>query len=431
MKRLVAALALACVLPGLAAAPALAAPAVNGVFPLKSLDGSNAKLVAGPDGNIWVAVNSGGNDVARVTPAGEVTEFELNGISEASGIAVGPEGKLWVTGSSAVASFSPTDPKGSASPTMLAAIVGPSPIVAGPDGQMWVATLNTVLHFDPADPAGAVPIAVAGLQPKDIDAAGPLLAVADGNGGAPRIATFTTAGVEKDYTVGNAAQGVAGGPGDQLAYSAPDAKEAGLITPPGPAKVTEVEGDPFGVAFGADGAYWYARSAKDDVARLTTDGQVSYLGGFPEKYFPRQIAGGPGNTLWVTMEIPGENIYAVARISGLEPSEEGGGAPSAAPRTKIVKGPKKRVRTTRKRAKVKFRFRANVGGARFQCALVKLRKGKRSKAVFKSCKSPRTYKLKPGRYRFKVRAIADGRVDRTPATRAFRVIRVGKHKAKR
>ncbi len=295
---------------------------------------------------------------------------------------------------------------------------------------MWVATLNTVLHFNPTNPAGKVEVPVAGLQPKDIDVAGSLLVVADGNGGAPRIATFTTAGTEVDYKVGNAAQGVAGGgPGGQLAYSAPDAKEAGRITPPGAPQATTVEGDPFGVAFGADGAYWYARSAKDDLARLTTSGEVTFLGGFPAKYFPRQITPGPNGTLWVTMEIPGENIYAIARISGLEPPVE----PISAlvPETKLRKGPKRKVRTTGRRAKVVFRFTSSVAGSGFECSLVKLRKGKKQpKAVFRSCKSPKKYDLKPGRYRFKVRAVASGQVDPTPVSRSFRVVHVAKHKPK-
>jgi len=49
--------ALFCVLAGLLVpAPALAAPAVNGVFPLNSLEINN-KIVAGPDGNMWVTLS--------------------------------------------------------------------------------------------------------------------------------------------------------------------------------------------------------------------------------------------------------------------------------------------------------------------------------------------------------------------------------------
>ncbi len=426
MKRLVLGFSLVVVVCCVLAAPALAAPSVTGTFPVKSLDGSNSKIVAGPDGNIWLTQTGAGSNVTRITPSGAVTEFEL-GLLNVSGIAPGPEGRLWVTATNEVASFLPADPKNSLQKTTIISIAGVSPIVAGPDGQMWVATQETVLHFTPSNPAGKQEIPVPGLQPKDIDVAGSLLVVADGNAEKKRIATFTTAGVENDYPTGNAAQGVAGGgPGGQFAFSAPDAKEAGLVTPPGPPKATTVEGDPFGVAFASDGAYWYARSAKDDVARLTTNGEVSFVGGFPAKFFPRQITAGPDNTLWVTMEIPGENIYEVARISGLEPPVP----PVTVPETKIAKGPKKVVKTAKRKVKVKFRFSSTAQGASFECALTKLRKGKKQpQPVFKSCKSPRSYSLKPGRYRFRVRAVLAGQADQSPASRTFRVVHVKpKHK---
>src|SRR5206468_9458688 len=72
-----------------------AAPVVSGTFPLASEIDSNNKIVAGPDGNVWLTVG-GGNDVAKVTPTGQVEEFDLSEISGTNGIAVGPDGNLWV-----------------------------------------------------------------------------------------------------------------------------------------------------------------------------------------------------------------------------------------------------------------------------------------------------------------------------------------------
>ena len=100
-----------------------------------------------------------------------------------------------------------------------------APIVAGPDGQMWVAASNNVVHFSPADPEGSKgSFPVEGLQPRDIDVAGSLIVVADA--GKPRIVTLTTAGaVQPDFVIGNkgvgAAQGVAGSPSGQIAFSDP------------------------------------------------------------------------------------------------------------------------------------------------------------------------------------------------------------------
>ena len=184
-------------------------------------------------------------------------------------------------------------------------------------------------------------------------------------------------------------------------------------------------GDPFGVAFGSDQAYWIVQFAQGGLTRMTTSGAKTFLGGLP-KESPRQIAAGPGNTLWVTLDKKEGVLEAesVARISGLEPPVP----PVTAPDTKIAKGPKKVVKTAKGKAKVEFRFSSTARGVGFECALTKLRKGKQQRQpVFKSCKSPRTYSLKPGRYRFRVRAVLAGQADQTPASRTFRVVHV-KHK---
>jgi hypothetical protein len=88
------------------------------------------------------------------------------------------------------------------------------------------------------------------------------------------------------------------------------------------------------------------------------------------------------------------------------------------------------VKTKRKRATVRFRFRSPNAGAKFECALQKLKKRKKGqpapKPRFKTCKSPKKFRLKPGRYRFLVRAVVDGVADPTPAKRTFRIVRVSR-----
>ncbi len=115
----------------------------------------------------------------------------------------------------------------------------------------------------------------------------------------------------------------------------------------------------------------------------------------------------------------------VVRVSGLEPPT----ATTVVPNTTIAKGPHKVVRTRHRTAKVAFRFRSSVQGAKFECALTRVRKGrKQAKPSFKACKSPRVYRLRPGGYRFWVRAVANGATDATPAKRSFRVVRVREHR---
>ena len=413
------------------AASAAAAPAVDGIFPVKGID-TNSKIVAGPDGNMWAAVpGAAPDDVARITPSGEVKEFEINGIEAPSGIAVGPEGKLWVTGINAVASFSPSNPEGTVAKTPIAAIEGDYSIVAGPDGKMWVATKNVVLRFSPSNPAVQEPKEIKELTPKDIDVAGSLIVIADS--GKPRIVTLTTGFELREYPIGKEgqSQGVAGSPSGQIAFSNPlsNPELVGLFTPPTPPTPTELAGDPFGVAYGSDQAFWIAQFAKGGVTRLASDGTMTFLGGLPVES-PRQIAAGPANTLWVTL-VEKEKVIksSVARVSGLEPPVIT--PPVTAPETKIAKGPKGKVRTAGKRARVKFRFSSTTPGATFECALTKVKKLKKgqkaAKPKFKGCKSPKSFSLKPGKYRFWVRAVNAGVADPTPAKRSFSVIHVHKH----
>lgn len=430
-------LALAGVLVLFPCSGAWAAPAVNGVFPLGSEVDANNKIVAGPDGNVWLTVRGGGKDVAEVTPAGQVHEFDIPEIEEPEGIAPGPDGKLWVTNVEKAASFSPADPEGTAHGFTVSGIGAGGQIVAGPDGLMWVASNNSVVHFDLADPTGTVqPVTVeGGLSPKDIDAAGPVIAISDGVGGS-RIVTFTTAGVERDYAIGGGSQGVAGGPGGQIAFSAPVAspEQAGLITPPGPAQAFELAGDPFGVAFGGDGAYWIVQFAKGQLARVTTSGKLSFLAGLPVES-ARQITAGPNGTLWVTLqknEAKGPPSAAVARVSGLEPPRPPLqptpplppvgptiGTPRPTPETILGKRPRKLIKTRRQRVKVRFAFSSPVVGSTFECALVRL--NRHARVPFRPCASPRVYRLPPGRYRFGVRAVAEGVVDPTSAGTTFRI----------
>lgn len=81
-----------------------------------------------------------------------------------------------------------------------------------------------------------------------------------------------------------------------------------------------------------------------------------------------------------------------------------------APRTRITVGP---ARNGRKR-KVTFKFRSSEKGSTFQCSV--------DKRPFRRCASPKRMRLKPGRHRFRVRAIdRAGNVDRSPAVRRFRI----------
>lgn len=121
-------------------------------------------IVTGSDGNLWLsgyrAVSVGGEaksvaTIDRMTPAGEVTQFELPGPgSFPTRLALGPDGNVWFTEmqEDKVGKISPT---GAIQMFPLPPSTRPLEIVLGSDGNLWVTEEND----DPAalvriDPSG-------------------------------------------------------------------------------------------------------------------------------------------------------------------------------------------------------------------------------------------------------------------------------------
>lgn len=299
----------------LATGRAHAAPVVDGTF---DLSGDAQRIAQGPDGNMWMTL-SADNEIARITPAGTVTEFNVDDIDGAIGIGAGPDSKVWVTLSTKVGRFDPADPAGTVE-TFPADIAGGQQIVTGPDGNLWTVAADKLLRITPvAVPVvQPFPILTAGV---DIAASADRLWIADANGG--EVVSATTDGVPTRYAIGGAPRGIAVGPGGQVGYTNPaPPASAGRIVPGGTPLPTPAKPgtDPFGMTVGADGAYWFAQAFGDNLGRLTTDGAYTEFGDFGPDANPRYIAAGPGNTLWVALhELGGVGGKKVVRVSGVEP----------------------------------------------------------------------------------------------------------------
>ena len=403
---LVTALALAMI----AASPASAAPAIDGSFDIPDGVGSNNEIVQGPDGNMWVTRESA-NGVARIEPDGTVTPFPL--ANTAFGITVGPDDNLWVSTTIGVTRI-PTEDPSQAEAFSLSGFANGRGITTGPDGKLWVAGEDDLASFTTADPEGSADLnPIAGMSARGMDTGTDgLLWIADGSG---RILSATAADTPTvtEYDVGGGPQDVGAGPGGQVAYANPltDPQTVGLISPGGDPEPVELEAtDPFGVVFGQDGAYWIPRAQGKDLLRLTTAGAFTTLPGFPDAggVGPRKVATGPGSTLWVTLDTPEQ----VARVTGVKAA--------AKAKAKIDDAPPKKVKTSKRKAKVKFKFSSPTKGAKFQCSLEKRSK----KAKFDSCRSPETYELKPGSYEFQVRARVGGETGKADSAK-FEVVRKG------
>jgi Ca2+-binding RTX toxin-like protein len=87
-----------------------------------------------------------------------------------------------------------------------------------------------------------------------------------------------------------------------------------------------------------------------------------------------------------------------------------------APRTSLLRHPRRVVFTATKRRRIAVSFASNESGSSFRCKL--------DRGPFKPCRSPRAYMVRPGRHSIRIYAIdAAGNRDRTPAVVNFRVRR--------
>ncbi len=412
--------------------PARAAAQVDGTFAVTSV-GTNNQITTGPDGNMWATLDDATKNVARIAPDGTVTEYDLTGVTLPVGIAAGADGNLWVTFTGGVARFAPSNPTATAT-FVIAEISDPRIMTAGPDNNLWTASGDKVIKIPPANPAGYTAYGATGvLGARAITSGGDgKLWVADFGG--QQVVAVATDGTGTAYPTGGGPQGVAGGPGQQIGFTnqATNPHTVGRITPGSAPQTTPVPGtDPFGMTLGADGAYWVANFLSDDLTRLSSDGTVGSVPGFPANSGPRQLSAGPGGTLWVTLDTSNR----IARVTGVSaptpvptptptpsptPSPT---TPAGAPQTAITKGPGARVvahKAQHFRKRVSFRFRSSEQGSVFHCKLIK--KG-RVVPGWKPCSSPRSFTLPKGSYTFMVRAAFRGSTDPTPAQRSVRVVR--------
>jgi streptogramin lyase len=240
--------------------------------------GSPKGIVTGPDGNLWVAMAGGDGAIARVTKAGEVTEFETLTAGDPEDIAVGPDNNLWYVDSAANL-IGRITPDGSITEFTdgLSDAGAPTAITKGPDGALWftesdagkigrISTAGTITEFS-SNISGS-------SEPTDI-VKGP-----DGN------LWFTMRGT--------------GG-------------SIGRITPQGDVEEfsdgLSLLASPREIAAGPDGNLWFTESAiPGKIGRITPDGDITeYSTGLLSILSPWGIAAGPDGNMWFTgNNIPGK-----------------------------------------------------------------------------------------------------------------------------
>ena len=297
-----------------AAAPA--DPVLTGSAPVSGIPG---RIAQGFDGNDWVAI--GGAKLGRVAPDGTVTEFpspggvEIQGLVSGPSAAGGPDDRIWLSYNGGVAAWNPATNTGQNFP--VATINAAQGIARDNDGNLWVVDSNDGMVEVAPNGTKIQDVAVAGSSGRDIalGSDGRLWWV-DFALGKVHATTTANPAVTSDFNIGgNGPQAIAAGPAGLLAFGNPgtNPQSVGTITTGGDFKTVNTALDPFGVAYGGDGAFWFARFAGQDLARLTTDGTLTTPITFPANSGPRRIAAGPNGTLFVSLE----TAKAIARVTGV------------------------------------------------------------------------------------------------------------------
>lgn len=313
-------LALTAAVPGSAASPApaaAAAPTIMGQFPLTA---QPEQLTPGPDGNMWVTLSGSGtgDELARVQPDGTINYYDLDTAPGPGGITTGPDGNLWATLSTGVVKIPPDNPT-SETAFPIAGFSDARGITSSPDGNLWAASGDKVFKIPAANPAAVAQFTVSGMGAREITrGTDGRFWVADSTGG--RIVSFANDGTSIVHAVGGGPQGIAAGPGGQVLYTNPGSspQDAGRLTLGGTPQITPLPGtDPsFSATFAVDQAYWVGLFLTGELARINPTGALTKLGTFPAPFKPRYLAAGPGGTIWVSLQDPG-NVGAIGRVSGL------------------------------------------------------------------------------------------------------------------
>jgi streptogramin lyase len=231
-------------------------------------------IAAGADGNVWFTEGQA-SKIGRITPAGVITEFAIPGASNARALAItaGPDGNLWF--SELFRGIGRITPAGVI--TQFAVPGGPYGIVTGPDGNLWFTEYSAGNKIGVITTGGVVVkefvLPAAGSNPYGITV-GP-----DGNvwfaeNVGNKIGFITAAGAITEYPLPAGARPtwLTTAPDGNVWFTEATAGKIGRITPAG--VVTEfpiptAASAPYGIVVGPDGNLWFTENTASKIGRMT------------------------------------------------------------------------------------------------------------------------------------------------------------------
>jgi streptogramin lyase len=243
------------------------------------IEGETSDITTGAEGDLWFTQHSFGKsaELGRITPEGDVTEFET-ALGDESGIATGSEGNLWFLSLSG-AGLGELEPQ--TGETTRFPIQGGEPefvgITTGAEGDLWF-TQDNVGQMWRMPPGGT----------------------------AQRVATGV-AWTTPDYDT----QGITTGAEGDIWFTEFSAGAIGRATPSG--TVTQFKtgiptgAEPTAIALGHEGDLWFTLDDNGaeigsgaTIGRITPQGNVTLFGSGSTSGLPDGIAAGPEGDMWFT-----------------------------------------------------------------------------------------------------------------------------------
>jgi hypothetical protein len=280
----------------LLAIPAAGADAAK-VDEIAELSGPPGQMTYAPDGNAWVLFNgAGAEDLARVKPNGNVTEYDVDDLGGAVGITRGPGNTLWASVNGGVVEMPLNNPENSTLHDVDALNGGAQGITNGPDERIYAASGDQFVSFPANNPANQDDETINGMNARGVKGADSKIWIAD-FGGKDIVRVSPNGENVKRFKVGGGPQQVADGPNGLIGYTNPgsDPQTVGRIED-GDAKKTKDDGaDPFGIQF-AGGNWWIGQFNKPGkIGVLSTDGKLSQFSkGLPNGAKTRYLTAGDG-----------------------------------------------------------------------------------------------------------------------------------------
>jgi streptogramin lyase len=289
-------------------------------------------IAAGSDGNMWFT-ESPGNAVARITPAGVVTEFTVptaNAFETQGPHIIGAsDGNLWFTESGPTANkISKVTTTGTF--TEFSTLFAPPPpdepfgLVDRGDGNIWyVANGSSRVGFQSISggTAGETSIPTANSAPFDIAAApdNNLYYTESATDKIGRITNLFTAQSEISLTTGTTPKDIVRGPDGNLWFTESGRNNIGRLSPnsfsvTGEFPTTTPNSAPWSITVGQDGALWFTENGQDKIGRITTGGTVIEFASPVTGLALQGIGTAPDGSLWFCEPGSGANPGRIGKL---------------------------------------------------------------------------------------------------------------------